>query len=55
LNVKKERGAVVYVNKDLESTAIEVSNSGSELVLLTNGKRLTIGNMYRSPNSSRAD
>jgi len=41
IECKKERGVVIYVNKDLESSVIEVSNSGPEYVFvkvsLTNG------------------
>jgi len=44
IECKKEHGVVIYVNKDLESSEIEVSNSGPEYVLvkvlLNNGKVL---------------
>jgi len=54
---KDERGVAIYVSSDLESIFLKSASSGPEFVFikveLHKGHYVTLGNIYRSPNSTQ--
>jgi len=56
---KGERGVVIYVSSDLECIFVESASHGPEFVVIKleieKGHYITLGNIYRSPNSTQTD
>ena len=56
---KGERGVVIYVSSELESIFVESASHGPEFVFIKleieKGHYITLGNIYRSPNSTQTD
>jgi len=51
-----EQGVIIYVSSDLDSIFVKSASSVPEFVFikveLTKGHHITMGNIYRSPNST---